>query len=291
MKQKNMFCVSALKIRYFGYNCFEILLPDGKTLVIDPCLEKNGEFAGPWDERILEGCDYVYVNHTHTDHVASLGKVYDRFQPTVFAHERVAFELARFYDIPYWDVYPYATGQFYDMGDFSIRTVPGRHNDAGKVRPSGKTENPESFYASLLERLQFSSSLERELFDMGAIYNHNFLLTLPNNLRVGFIAGKPGLRLEEETIWKELHPDIVIAQRASINDKDFAKKMAYVLKITGARVLLPTHIEDAYTGKYNPDDYVAAVNRECQEQGIYGRMIFLQRAKWYEIMTGVSLVQ
>ena len=37
--------IPALKLRYFAFNCFEIKLPDGKTLVIDPCLKKEGKFS------------------------------------------------------------------------------------------------------------------------------------------------------------------------------------------------------------------------------------------------------
>ena len=49
-----------------------------------------------------------------------------------------------------------------------------------------------------------------------------------------------------------------------------------------------TLIEDAYSGKYDPADYVDAVNKACEERGILGRMMFLERGQWYEFSTGVT---
>ncbi len=92
---ENNLSIPVFKVRYFAFNCLEMKLPGGKTLVIDPCLEKEGRYSCGYDEQDLEGCDYVFVNHTHGDHVKTLGKVYDRFQPLVMAHAAVAFELAK----------------------------------------------------------------------------------------------------------------------------------------------------------------------------------------------------
>lgn len=36
------------------------------------------------------------------------------------------------------------------------------------------------------------------------------------------------------------------------------RKVPVVLAIIGARILIPIHIEDAYSGKYDPTEYVAA---------------------------------
>lgn len=279
-----------VRLRYFAFNCFELKLPGGKTLVIDPCLEKGGKFSCGYDESDLEACDYIYVNHTHIDHVATLGKVYDRFEPLILAHERVAFDLAELYDIPYRQIYPYESGQVYDFGDFKIQIIPGRHNDIGKQRPSGRQDTSNSAYAIKMPELTFHSDLEKRLFHMGTMYNYNFLLTLPNNLSIGFIAGSPGMSLEDEKIWKQLCPDIVMAQRARYGYPDYAEQMAHVLEVTGARILLPLHIEDSYKDIYDPEEYADAVNAVCEKRGLYGRLMFLQRAKWYELSTGIRLL-
>ena len=67
MELQKALSVSSVKLRYFAYNCLEIKLPDGKTLVIDPCLNKTGAYSCGYDVDDLEGCDYVLVNHSRID--------------------------------------------------------------------------------------------------------------------------------------------------------------------------------------------------------------------------------
>lgn len=283
---------SAMKFRYFAYNCFEIKLPTGKTLVIDPCIEKEGRFACGYDVNDLEGCDYVYVNHTHGDHVASLGKVYDKFEPIVLAHSAVAFDLAKVYDIAYRMVIPYESGQEYEFGDFRIRILPGRHNDIGKTRPSGKPGNDENSLYGMkkMPPITYSSEAEKDISDMGTMFNYNFLLTLPNNLRIGFFAGTPGLSANDEFQWRQLRPNIILAHRARWGYPDWKEQMAHVLEVSGAQLMIPIHFEDAYRNVYDPEAYVAEVNALCEQKGILGRMMFPQRGKWYEVASTVTLL-
>ena len=93
--------VSTVKIRYFAFNCLEIKLPSGKTVVVDPCLHKEGRMSCGYGVEDLEGCDYVFVNHSHGDHVGSLGELYNRFHPQIMAHAATSYDLAKLYDIPY----------------------------------------------------------------------------------------------------------------------------------------------------------------------------------------------
>jgi len=280
--------IPALKLRYFAYNCFEIKLPGGKTLVIDPCLETEGDFVCGYTEQDLEACDYVYVNHTHSDHVATLGKVYDRFEPMILAHAEVCWDLAEYFDIPYCQFFPFECGRSYDFGDFAIEIVPGLHNKIGKLRPSGKIDGANALYVVKGMQTEFDNPLERKLQHMGTLFNYNFLLTLPNNLRIGFIAGAPGMQTLDETIWSKLRPDVVMVQRARWGYPNWKEQMVHTLEVTGARLMLPLHIEDSYSGTYDPERYAQEVNRLCAEKGVYGRMMFLQRAKWYKIKTGIS---
>lgn len=289
--------VNTLKVRYFAFNALEIKLPDGKTLVVDPCLEKEGHFSCGYNVEDLEGCDYVFVNHAHGDHVASLGKLYDKFHPLVMAHAVTSFGLAKFYDIPYIRFIPFVNGDEYDFDSFKIQIVPGRHNNLipgnFMVRPSGRRDE---LCGTQVRNMTHGSELEQELGDMGSMYGSNFLLTTANNLRVGFYAGNAGMAdPQEKNFWNRLRPDIIFAHRAKFTTGNFsalesAGKMADVLAITGARILVPIHIEDAYSGKYNPADYVDAVNKVCEERGIIGRMMFLERGQWYQFASTVSKI-
>lgn len=281
--------IESLKARYFAYNCLEIKLPGGKTLVVDPCLHKEGQFACGYGVDDLEGADYVFVNHSHGDHVSSLGEIYDRFHPMILANAAISFELAKFYDIPFIRFIPFTTGDKYDFDDFKIEIIHGRHNNyvPGNfmVRPSGKKDElcPEK----LGFVLEYGNELEQTLADKGTMFGSNFLLTTKNNLKIGFFAGNPGMiEPQDKNTWKELSPEIIFAHREKYTN-DYADKMADILEITGARILVPIHIEDAYSGKYDPKEYVANVNKKCEERGLSGRMLFMERAKWYQFSTGI----
>lgn len=282
--------VPVVKLRYFAYNCYEIKLPGGKTLVIDPCLETEGDYVCGYTEEALESCDYVYINHTHSDHIATLGKVYNRFEPMILAHAGVCWDLAEFFDIPYCQFFPYECGQSYDFGDFKIQILPGIHNKIGKMRPSGRLDGSDTPYVVKGLKTSFSSETERRLQQMGTLFNYNFLLTLPNNFRIGFIAGAPGMCTLDERIWRDLRPDVVMVQRSRWGYPGWTEQMAHTLEVTGARLLLPLHMEDSCAGTYDPEEYVRQVNLLCEQKGLFGRMMFPQRAKWYELSTGISLI-
>ena len=278
--------VPTVKLRYFAYNCLEIKLPDGKTLVIDPCLQKEGQFACGYDETALEGCDYVLVNHSHVDHVDTLGKVYDRFHPMIYAHAHTAQALAKYYDIPYIMITPFTTGDEFILDSFKFQVVRGQHNTtkAFMVRPSGRVDE----FASAKFNFNFEDPELQFLMDAGTQYDSNFLITLSNNLRIGFFAGNPGMvEPQDKYLWSQLRPDIVFAHRAKWTDKNYADKMSNVLAVTGARLMMPIHIEDAYKDDYSAAEYMENVNRVCEEKGIAGRMMFLEKAQWYEFTTGV----
>lgn len=283
--------VPTFRVRYFAYNCLEIKLPGGKTLVVDPCLVKEGRFASDYDENDLEACDYVFVNHTHGDHVATLGKVYDRFHPLVLAHASVAFDMAQLYDIPYIQTIPFTPGDTFDFGDFKLEILHARHALNNMKRPSGREDGFNNVFAKPGGfKLTYSSELDKRVSDMGTMFNSNFLMTLSNNLRIGFFAGNPGMTAaEDRNMWKDMHPDIIFAHRAKYT-VDYANMMADVLEITGARIMLPLHIEDAYKGQYDPVEYTANVNKACEERGIQGRMMFLERGAWYQFSTGIQKV-
>lgn len=278
-----------VKIRYFAYNCLEIKIPTGKTIVVDPCLLKEGKFSCGYDPSVLEGADYVFVNHSHEDHVASLGEVYNRFHPLVMAHAAITYDLAKLYDIPFIRFVPFTVGDEYDFDDFKIKVIHGRHNNyiPGNfmVRPSGFRDDlcPEKPAFSL----DYEDETAQRLADLGTMFGSNFLMTTKNNLRIGLFAGNPGMTdSQDRNTWKELRPDIIFAHREKYTN-DYPNRMADILEITGARILVPIHIEDAYKGQYDVNEYVKNVNKECERRGLTGRMLFMERGQWYEFSTGV----
>ena len=76
--------VKGIKFRYINFACYEVILPNGKEIVIDPCHTMNtdgkkdaymaaGSYDIPVDWCDYKGADYVLISHTHGDHTLDLG--------------------------------------------------------------------------------------------------------------------------------------------------------------------------------------------------------------------------
>lgn len=292
MTSNYQLCVRDVKIRYFAYNCLEIKLPDGKTLVIDPCIKKDGKYGCGYDENIVEGCDYVLINHAHWDHTLSLGELYNRFHPIIMAHSETVFDLATFFDIPYMKMIPFVDGDVYDYDSFKVEILRARHNPAKMfmVRPSGYVDETatDKFVKVHLNGL---TEEEKRIENLGSMFNNNFMITLPNNVKLGLFAGNPGMiEPDDKNLWKGLRPDILFAHRAPITYENWAEKMANNLAISGARFMVPIHVEDSFLKTIDPHDYVAEINSVCEKRGILGRAFYMERATWYDFYSGVSPV-
>lgn len=277
-----------VSIRYFAYNCTEIKLPDGKTIVIDPCLKKDGRYACGYDVDALEGCDYILINHTHMDHIASLGKVYDKFHSLIMTHGETAYELANYFDIPFIKIVPFYNGDIFNYGSFKVKIIKARHNPAKMfmARPSGRVDETanDSFIKNHLSGL---NDEETYLENMGSIFNSNFLITLQNGIKIALFTGNPGMiEPDDESMWKDIHPDIILAHRAPTSYENWAGRMANILEITGAKIMVPIHIDNKFLETENPECYVDEINKICRQKAISGKAVFMVRAKWYKLFNG-----
>lgn len=275
---------TSLKLRWLNAQCFEIKLPNGKTILTDPTLrdplpdsEKGRKYKIP-DFSIdqLEGADYIIINHTHGDHIMDVGEVCKRFGSVVICHERCALELADFFDIPYTSVFPVSTNDRYDFGDFVLDCYHGMHR-AAPEKPSDKKDPA---------MRDFGVPGMVELGHLGSIFNFNFVITTRENFKIGFSAGDYFEDLAEK--WKNIRPNLVLRHRLKKGDSA-VKLFADVLEKTGAQILMPMHHEDwvlddpGYT-----EECMNAVNVLMEQKGISGRAFSQQRCKWYEIALGIQ---
>ena len=74
--------MSALQITWLGHSTFEVLLPDGKVLLIDPWIDGNP--AHPAGHSLTR-VDLLLITHGHSDHCGDAVSVVRRFQPQVVA--------------------------------------------------------------------------------------------------------------------------------------------------------------------------------------------------------------
>jgi len=81
----------SLRLRWLGTACFEIILPDKQTIVIDPFVDDA--INAPIRSQQFNVCDYIFITHGHYDHILDVGKLAERFSPEIFCSDVTARSL------------------------------------------------------------------------------------------------------------------------------------------------------------------------------------------------------
>ena len=284
-------CLFTVGIRWFVENCCEIRLSNGTAILIDPCLPDKGErmaergFYCGYTVEDLDRCDYVIINHTHGDHVWSLGKVVEKFDPRIIVSSACALQLIKVYQLknPY-RVFPVEQNQEYDFGDFRLHTYGARHLDVYTMS-GGKAGRPSR---------DFSADEEEDLLnEMGAVFNLNYLITTPNNYRIAFDAGlyQPYLNDWHEEgpnlLMRHVDPPVVYGSMEAA-----VKNMADTLECSGAQYMLLNCVQAAYqeNSTFDLKKYIDDVNGILAERGCPSRVFDFRMGKRFAISTQIAEV-
>lgn len=225
----------------------------------------------------LEGGDYVFLNHTHADHIANLQEVYDRFHPTIIAHSAVCMELARQFSIPLTSIYPVDyEGEYYFDG-FILETHHATHH-----------KQPFHFQQMADNDSPFGGNMA-DLNAMGGIFNVNFMLTTQEGMRIAFIGGNDDGMIER--MKGTNRPNLIIRNKmASSKVKNHvAEDFAEWFSQANVPLLVPMHYETWLTE--DPEfatKMIDDMNRIMKEKGKIGRVAPMQRCKWYTLDLGIS---
>lgn len=278
---KDVIVSSALKFRWINAQCFEFKLNNGKTLLTDPWFTAIGGrmLAGCEPEGFtadsLEGADYVFLNHTHGDHIWDLQEVVDRFHPWVLTHSGNVAGLAKAYRIPVTDLYPLDYEGTYYFDGFILETHHATHHRRGEMF-GGDTH-------------MFDAGEKDDVMDMGGTFNMNFVLTTDQGMRIAFIGGN------DDGMTKRLQgtakPNLIIRNKmASSREKDRAAQMfADWFAETDTQILVPMHYEQwlsrdpEFTAKLFQD-----MDRIMAEKGMTGRVAPLERGRWYSLNLSIT---
>ncbi len=282
-----MIGTESVSFRWINCQCFEIRLPNGKTILTDPCYDfkENPEvpLAGLFQLKgfktsDLEGCDYVILNHTHGDHIANLGEVIRRFSPKVICHSGVAGEIASVYeDMELTSIYPVDYDGTYYFDGFKLETFHGEHKPQ---RFTWRRSMEEGDIISQDPRLT-------RLHTLGGLFNMNYLLTLDHGFRIAFVGGtNDGM---EERL-RTLRPNIVLRNKLT-NEMDVervAKDWCHVMEQSYAQLVIPMHFE--VWENQNPgfsDQTFCRANELAEEKGLICRILSPKRTRWYTIHMNV----
>lgn len=275
----NVFASTSLKIRWINAQCFEFKFPNGVTLLTDPFFdmpffEKNkGHSVMNFTVDDIEGADYIFINHTHGDHIANLKQVYDRFNSTIICHSSVALEVAKSFEIPLTSIYPVNFDGHYIFPGFTLDTFHGTHH---RINADYDKMKRNKF-------IETGSRVANDLNILGSIFNLNFLLTLASGLRIAFVGGNDDGMNER---LKQLKPNILIRNKMG-SSRDFDKvadKLADNFIDSEAQLLIPMHVETWVNEKPEfLNNVISDINKILDSRHVPSKVKLLKRKKWYHL--------
>lgn len=283
------YSTSCTRYRWFTENCHEFRLPSGKTLIVDPMfvtketVAKNKVMASFYSGVTvddLEACDYVFINHTHGDHIGYLKQLYEKFHPLIFANGYVAMKLAKTLDLPPRKIYPYSVPGVIRTSDFTLETFVGTHVVTIEDKPyseAGKDFGPDSNFGPL------GAASDPDLNLFGHMFNTNFILTTTDGLQIAFCAGEYNDHVRCD--WKGRHPNFLIKQLSMPQRPGVLEEMAQSVEDLGVPFLLTM---DHQNPVKDAAGSAKKVNAMLKERGVSGRMFVPVSGRWYDLFAGIQ---
>ena len=273
----------SLAFRWINCQCFEIRLPNGKTIITDPCYDypenPRDQIADVFRLRgftteDITACDYIILNHTHADHMSNLEELVNRFHPVVICHTGVANEIAQVCDrMMLTDLYPVDYGDTYYLDGFRLQTFHGTH----KRQRFSWTESMQAPDAiSQSEKL-------KKLHTMGSYFNMNFVITLENGFTMAFVGGNDDGMAEH---LRRIRPNIAFRNKIT-NDMDVenvARDWFGFMQESFSQYVIPMHFE--VWENRNPgfsEKTFERANALAETANLPCRMLSPKRTVWYSL--------
>lgn len=267
--------LSGLKMRWINYAGYEIVLPNGKVVLIDPSLSMN--LAEEEREQLAEkfytnGCDYIIISHIHMDHINDIPTLLKKYNPKIFVGATSAYWLMQLYNISRDNIYPVFPNEAYELDGMRLQIFHGKH----------KFQNPN------LKMLP-KNEMEQIVGTYGSIEYMDYCLTTKENISI-FVSGggKPELvfqNLDDEL--KRCRPNILLRQTTS---KWSPEEFAHIVDGWHAQIVFPIHQDGLARAAGMPlKVYFNRVNKELEKIGSYTRVMNADSHKWFTINTTISI--
>lgn len=270
----------AFSFRWINGQCFQFRFNNGISLLTDPWYSNDD--SGMFDHikfpditvDDLGNVDYVFLNHTHPDHINNLQEVMDKYHPTVITHSGNVLELMKAMNAVTTDMYPVDYEGLYYFDGFVMETHHATHHSMPK-------RLPQTLQAALKE---YPDDKRATLDWMGGTFNTNFVLTTDNGMRVAFIGGNDDGMIQR--LQGPNKPNIIIRNKmASSAVKDnVAESFAEWFAAVDTQMLIPMHYETWLSNDPEfAENMIKDMNRIMEEKGKAGRVAPMIRGKWYTL--------
>ncbi|MEE8353670.1 MAG: MBL fold metallo-hydrolase [Dehalococcoidales bacterium] len=279
----------SIRMRWLGYVCFEIVLPSGKVLVIDPYIDHSSTAPIKCDE--VTGADYIAVTHGHYDHITDVGALVERFGSKVICSHDVAAPLTKLFGLDPAGIIEVTAGDTADLDGLGIEVRRGEHIDLSGVmesmyeRVTGQDVDPEMTAAQVREAVMpvlsrtYRPAL-REMMDrigdVGLVGGEQltFVFVMPGNLRVLVFSSGPYDSLRDEVT--AAGANVYLGQLGGV-DPALAAEFA---ALSGAELVIPTHHDG--TGEKNSRSLAAEMAKQLAARSP-ARFLDAVPGRWYEI--------
>ena len=283
----------AVKMRWLGCVCFEIVLPSGKVLLVDPFIDYSA--TAPIRCQEVTGADYIALTHGHYDHITDVGSLVKRFRSKVICSHQVAEPLARLFSLNNADIVRVTAGDTVTASDLKVEVRKGEHIALGPVRralsrqrsressntgnqaSAGQETNGSKPTGVTAELLEMRERIRAVGLDGGE--QLTFVFQTVDNLRIGMYCSGCYQHLSDEV--RAIRPNIICVQLGG----NHPEQAAEIAALSGAEIVIPMHHDSG-----GPE----ATHRLAQEMSRHlasrssARFLDIIHGKWYEIGVGVS---
>ncbi|MCB1019097.1 MAG: metal-dependent hydrolase [Bryobacterales bacterium] len=194
----------SVSITWLGHSTFEIRLPGGETILIDPWLDNPKRPAGHKLERV----DLLLVTHGHFDHIADAVDVAKKFKPQVAAN----------FEVGTW------------LGSKGVENVTGM-NKGGSVELAG--------FRVSMTHAQHSSMIQDGDQTIYGGEPAGFVVRLPDGRRF-YHAGDTNLFSDMSLIRRLWKPELAMLPIGDLFTMD-PEQAAIACEFLGAKKVIPMH--------------------------------------------------
>lgn len=268
--------VKGVQIRWFNDACYELKLPNGKGILIDPYIDHSENKL--LDSSAVEAADYMLVSHTHFDHTMNIGDLSEKFDSEIFVGQNAAFRLAEYYNIPGYRLTPCYPREVYHTDDFQLECFWAKHIKLGTFDvPSAWTTGTFGGEGNV--------PVEMAALNIAGSYEYtNYILTLQNGFRIMVWGG--GVTTDALERVKGYAVDLAIVQFP----RNTPEQIIRLCSTIRAQVIFPHHHEcfESVMG-LDMEKCIQMIQEGVSRQAPNTLVVNPAKGQWYTL--GMSVVQ
>ncbi len=278
-----------VKIRWLGANCFQIIFPENKTLIIDPYIDNS--LTSPIHTSEIEKCDWIFITHGHYDHALDAGKLFSRHKCKIYCNGTTASTLITIQNVLKEFINTVNIGDRINLNGVKVKVLAGHHtNFENEYKRVHKKDPPsvdsfKSYEDYLKFRSKFMHGTEQIpdfIKDIREKYKGGeqlmFLIEHKSGTRIFVAATHPTQEIIEFS--KSIDSTVTLLQCPLGNRLiGIENEVAKIAINSKSKIVIPCHHDPLYPGGAKTD--LSLLKSILENKGI--TFLELSPGKWYYI--------